>query len=349
MLRHRLPAAALLGLGLLAAAPGAAAAPNSDHFDALVAEMNDRDLALPFTGLTKEQKKERRVVNRFFAALAADSADLAGDLRMARRMARNLEAGYPGDGVITGLLSDLDDALGDDIAAVRTEVESTLSLAEPGTLHDRAQAKIDAADLLLVEADEAGTQALRARLQERAHKALLAANRLALRAGPGDPGGGSVFTALVDGSGWQSNSDYGTAVSGSADVSTGNGGVRKITMSGRRILPSDGDPRFPGDSTRLVLSFLSNNENVIVGDYVIGTSNGVNVSATWYDEPEAGGFAQAVATTGSVSITSLTINLGSIDVQGTFDLSMYDAVADATFPIASGTFQVFGLPRQSVP
>jgi hypothetical protein len=349
MRRHRLAAAALLGAALLALVPRAPAAPFTGHFVDLISEMNDRDLALPIEDPTPEQRRERRVVNRFFAFLAADSQDVLGDVKMARKMAVVLEAGYPDDGLIVGLLSALNDDLRGEIEGVAAEVELTLAVADAGRLRDRAEAKLVVAAAILADADAALTQALRARLQEKCLKTILAANRLAVRAGPGDPGSGSFFTALVDGSGWQSNGDFGTAVSGSADVSTGNGGVRKVSMSGRRIEPSNGEPNLPGDTTRLVMTFTSNNENIVPATYSIGTSNGVNASATWFEEPEAGGFVQAVAVSGTITITSLDINLGSIDLEGTFDLSMYDAANDVTFPIASGSFTVLGLPRESVP
>jgi hypothetical protein len=349
MMRRPILACALLGLVLFALAPRAAAYPFTAHFADLIDELNQRDIALPETDLTKEQRRQRATINRAFHALVAPSTDLAGDMKMARRVAVALEAGFPGDGTISTLLSSLDDDLLVEVGNVRDEVVVTLSLAEPGRLHDRAQAKIDDADALLAEADAAATEALRARLQERAHRTLLAANRLALRAGPGNGGGGSSMAAVVDGGAWQSNSDFGTAVTGSADVSTANDAPRRITVVGRRTLPSGGNPNLPGDSSRIQLSFYSNNQDIVVGSYVTGTSSGVNSSASWIEELEGGSSSQAVATSGSFEITSLTVRAGSIDVEGTFDVTMYDGIADVSFTVASGTFQAFGLPRLNVP
>ncbi len=341
--------AALLGLALLAAAPRAAATAFTDHFEDLITELNTRDADLPTTGLTKDQRRQRVGLDRAFRALAAPSADLAGDLTMARKMATALLAGYPGDGTIDGLLSTLDDALGADVSAARDEVAVTISLAKAGKLRDRAQSKLDAADALFVQGAAAATPALRARFQERCHAALLKANALAVRAGTGGSTGGSTMAAVVSGSPWQANTDFGTGVSGFADVSSGTDGVRKVVVAGRQILPSSGDPRLPGDSSRIQLTLMSNSSDVVPGTYSLGTTDGVYFAATWLFEAEDGTPSQAVAVAGSVVVTALTVREGSIDIEGTFDLTMLDGLTSVSFPVASGSFHALDLPRTTVP
>lgn len=345
----RLPALLLAASALAAAAPPAAADPFTGNFNDLLVELNDRDADLPPTGLTKEQRKGRRALNRAFRALAADSKDLAGDLAMARKMAAALEAGYPGDGVIAGLLSGLNDALGLGVIAGRDELEVSIALAAEGRLKDRALARLAAADALLADAGAAATQGLRARLLERAHRTSLQGSRLAEKAGPGGSTGSSSMSATVNGSPWAANDSFGTAVSGLAHVSESLAGVRKILVAGRRILPNGASPPLPGDTSRIQITLQSVSVNVAPGTFPVGTTDGINASATWTFEAEDGAFQQAVAVSGSIVLTSLTLKAGSVDAAGTFDFSFYDGVADATFPVASGTFEVFDLPRSTVP
>jgi hypothetical protein len=343
-------AAALLGLALLGAAPRAAATPfDPDAFAALVTEMNDRDGTLPTTGLTKDQRRERAALNRAYRALAAPPKDLGGDLTMARKMATALQAGYPGDGTIDGLLTALDDTLGAKVSNVRDEVAVTISLASAGKLRDRAQAKLDAADALFAGGAAAATAALRARFQERCHAALLRANAFAVKAGTSGPGGGSTMAAVVDGIPWQANTDFGTGVSGFADVSSLNGGARKIVVAGRQILPSSANPRIAGASSRIQLTLMSNTSDIVPGTYALGTTDGVYFAASRLAEAEDGTPSQAVAVAGTIVVTSLTVREGSIDIDGTFDLTMFDGVASTTFPVASGSVHALGLPRTTVP
>ncbi len=38
-----------------------------------------------------------------------------------------------------------------------------------------------------------------------------------------------------------------------------------------------------------------------------------------------------------------------MNIEGTFDLTMYDGLADSTFTVESGAFHAFGVPRNTVP
>jgi hypothetical protein len=339
----------LAGLVPVAAATRPAAAdPHADYFAGLIAELNDRDAALPETGLTSQQKRERAALRKCFAALRADSTDLKGDLKMARKMAAALAVGYPGDGTLAGLLDGLNDALGNDVHSARDDLEVAIATVADGRPKDRAQAKLDAADVLLAEADAETEAAPRALLQKRAYALVDKGARIVAKADPGGPSGDSTMGATVDGDAWAANDQFGTAVSGFAEVSEAFGGVRRIVVVGRRILPDAGDPPLPGDETRIRLSLASSNDDITTGDFPVNFNGGVSASATWAFEPESGGVSNAVAISGTISITSLNAGTASVDVSGTFTLTMYDGIADTTFEITGGTFEAFDLPRYDV-
>jgi hypothetical protein len=346
---RRLAPAVLIAASLAALAVPSAATPFTSHFNGLLVEMNTRDSDLPLTGLTKDQKREKAALGRAFRALSADSPDLAGDLAMARKMAGALETGYPGDGAMTALLSLLNDDLAADADAEREEAVVLISIAQEGKTRLRAEAKLAAADALFIAADASATEALRARSLEKGLKAVAKAAALAVKAGPGGSTDASAMSAVVAGLPWAANSKFGTGVTGLADVSASTSGLRKIVVSGRQILPLTTDTRLPGATSRIQITLVSANESIVPGIYAAGASNGVNASAYWFHEDEAGIIDQAVSIGGTFEITSLTVHTGNVDIAGTFSLTMYDGLADAVFDIGSGSFEALGVARATVP
>jgi hypothetical protein len=349
MSRMRTLCVALAVSLLLAVAAPAPALLNPEHFNDLIVELNDREFSLPTTGLTKEQKKQKASIQRAFRALNKVTKKLTDDLVVARRMQAAVEKGFPGDPVLGPILDGMNDGFLAEIGGARDEVALAIYLAKEGKLRDRAQAKLDAADQFLAGAAAQPTQAGRALFHERCSKSLDKGSVLAGKAGPGGSTNSSSMYATVDGSLWQANSQFGAAVTGIADVSEARGNIRKVVLSGRRILPNGKDGRLPGDTTRLQITLLSNNADVLPGVYGIGTVDGVNGSATWYYELEDGTSGQAIATAGTIELTSATVHLGSVDVTGTFMLTMYDFFEDRSFAITGGVFDASGIIRESVP
>ena len=352
--RRAFPLPAVLAFALALAAAPAPADPFTNHFEDLLVVLNDRDEDVPFTGGTAEERRQRSALNRCFKALSFESPDLRGDLKTARKMAGFVEKGFPGDGEFQGLLVGLNDGLAGAVDGERDDTVVLISIAQAGRLRDRAEARLAAADAMFIAADAEETQSRRARGRERGFRAVLQASALAVKAGTGGSGDASTMSAVVDGQAWASNTNFGTGITGLADVSTASGALRKVVFSGRRILPSSTSPPppkppLPGETSRIQITLTSANENIVAGVYTTGNSNGVNASASWYHEDEDENVSQAVSTAGTVEITSLVIKQGSIDISGTFTLTMYDGLADAVFSISSGTFEVVGLPRNSIP
>jgi hypothetical protein len=338
---------AIAGLALLAIPSGAA--PFTSHFDPLINEMVVRLGSIPDTGLTPDQRRQRSALNRSFKFEAVASKDLAGDLAMARKIVSALEKAFPGDGEFGGLFTGLNDGLAADVDAERDEAVVLISIAKAGAVRTRAEARLAAADALFIAADEALTQALRARSRERGYRAVVQAAALAVRAGPDGTTDASTMSAVVDGQPWASNTKFGTGVTGLGDVSSVNEGLRKIVVSGRRIQPLSTDGRLPGETSKIQITLTSANADIVPGIYTTGSSSGVNATASWYIEDENENVSQAVTTGGTIEITSLTVHAGSIDIAGTFSLTMYDGLADAMFDIGSGVFDAVGVPRNTLP
>jgi hypothetical protein len=343
-MRRLLPAVLLAGAALLAAPP-AGATPQSDHFEDLLAELNLRDGDLPLEDLTPEERRERAVLRKAFAALRIESDGLADDLRIGKRIAPPLEKGYAGDGEILGLLDGTMEGLGGDVGTVHDEVVVAIGVAGEGRIRERAEAKREAAALLLEEAPFLATPTLRARALDRAHRLLLAANALALKAGPGGSDTGATMAAFVDGAAWEANPDFGTAVGGIAEVDAESGQARKVIVFGRRVLPKTGMPQVAGASTKLQITLVSNPANLAPGTYSLGTTSGITLSATWTEEDEDGDVRTFLPVGGTLTLETLVVKAGSVDAAGTFSFSMFHPPTEETFPITSGSFEAPGLPR----
>ena len=181
---RRFVPALLAAAGLALGALPTGAAPFTTHFDPLVSEMVGRLASIPDTGLTQDQRRQRSALNRAFRAEEVASVDLAGDLAMARKMVGALEKAFPGDAILGGLYAGLNDGLAADVDVQRDEAVVLISIAMAGSVRTRAVAWLAAADALFIAADEAPTQALRARTRQRGYRAVVQAAALAVRAGP---------------------------------------------------------------------------------------------------------------------------------------------------------------------
>jgi hypothetical protein len=337
-----------------ALAPRAAAAPFTDHFQDLVLELVERDGEIPFPAQTKVEKRQRAALARCFRLLEGDSADLAGDLKLARRMAPVLARGFPDDPEFGAMVVALDAALAGDAADIRDELEVTIALLAEGKIKIRAGTKLARADAIWTEAEAEPEAIPRVRLREKSHKQVLKGARIAARGQPGGPSTPSTMTATVAGSAWAANEQFGTGVTGLVQVSETNDGVRKVLVQGRRILPSTappakpGDPPLPGDTSRIQITIQRVTSDLQEGaTYVIGNADGVNASASWIENLEDGSSSQALGLSGSVTLSSLEIGFGVATVRGTFSLVMVDG--EDTFDISGGAFESVDVPVQIVP
>lgn len=345
---HRLAAPLALGALLaLCAPPPAAATPSTGAFQSLLVELNARDGALPATGGTREQKKERKVLAKAFRALARESDGLAGDLAIAVKMTRTLERGYPGDSTILSLLDGTLDALEGLLRDGRDEVEVIVSLLAEGKWKDRSSAKLAAADAALVRSLEPGFLASRAKQLLKAWKQVEKGGKLAAKGDPGGSVGDSTMAATVKGLPWAANTEFGTGVSGLASVSEGSGGLRKVIVRGRRILPSSGNPQLPGVTSTLQITVQTTRMDLEPGTWSVGNNlDGVSVSVSWIEEAEDGSVQNGVGLSGSVTLSTILVGPGSVTVTGTFGFTLFDG--SGTFAVSGGTFEAEGLPRVPV-
>ena len=351
-----LPALLALLLAPAAFAPPAAADPFTDHFQPVLVELIARDAALPFPAENALQRRQRAAITRCYNLLGVLSANLAGDLRIARRVAASIKVGFPGDAPFAAILEELDSDLGADADVVRDEVADTVLLLAESRIKTRATARIAQADALWGQAEIETDAVRRARFRQRSHSKVVGAAALAAKGQPEPPVEGSLMTATVAGLPWAANNDFGTGVSGVVDVSDTNGGVRRIRVTGRRILPSTlppehpGDPPLPGDTSEIRFTITRVSQDLVAGaTYTVGNADGVSTTASWFAEDEDGTVHNAVPLSGSISIDTIVLEFGQATVTGTFEFTMYDGVAAESFDIAGGAFEALDVPRVNVP
>ena len=134
----------------------ALAAPYTDHFDPLIAELQLRSAELTNTE-DKVEVKQKKAVDQVLATFEKKtSTSLAGDLKLAKTAASKLAKAFPGE-FATGLtveaaaeftnLADLLqqalDAFGGDIEVLLAAAQEVVDSAFPGKCQDKAQAVLD--------------------------------------------------------------------------------------------------------------------------------------------------------------------------------------------------------------
>jgi hypothetical protein len=191
--RHLLRAL-LAGLALAAAAPTAGAL-FEDHLDPFGVLVADRLSALPETGGTATEAKQRKALLKAAAALAAESTDRVGDLKAAKKAAAAVQKALALD---AGLLGALEDGLD----AYRSEADDDLLACDglladfpEGALATKLGKKLLAVENVLLKDDEATVPSVRAGLVGKAHKKLVPIKE-ALEEGP--PGGPCPPPSIYD-------------------------------------------------------------------------------------------------------------------------------------------------------
>lgn len=347
------PIRSLMAGALLAAALAGSgfANPVTDHFDDLIDDLNGRDAGLP-DPTPKELKGERKALDRAFRALAKDSSDAGGDLKIAKKMTVALEKGYPADESMALLLDGLYDGLDGEVEKAGQEVADLVAILEDGSPKTKAAARHAAAEGILLSSRGAGTRKLRATLLLKAWKGYAKAGKIA---GQGEvevpPAGGSV-TALLNGTPWATNGLFGAPVIGNVSGRNANDGVRSVVVIGRRFIPHTDPPPdspgpYPGAQQTVEIRITGTSTDITTGTWTIGGGGGVTVSAVFIEEDQDGNANLWLATSGSVTLTDLTMNLGSGTAAGTFGFSLFDGISQTTRTLGQGAFTAEGLVRVS--
>jgi hypothetical protein len=343
--RRAAPTLRLLPAAAVALAAAARADPSTDHFDALVATLNARELALP-PDPSPAEAKQAAAIEKAFRILGGDADDAADDLRMAARLAPVIEKGFPGDAGLVGDLAAAVDGLGGEAEAERTLLEAALDTLAEGKLRDKAAKKLVAAEAALAAAGEEDRAKTRALLLRRAWLQAARGQVIAARAAP-EPPEGSSFSATTGSEPFTSNGLFGPSVFGQATVA-GDGAVRRLQVTGRMWFAKEGeDPPLPGEYRTLQITLAASalGPDVTAGTFPVGNADGLGVSAVYRIDLEDGSVRTFVAISGSVTIASLDVGPGDVDATGTFGLTVRDGVTGQTLAISGGSFDARGLPR----
>src|SRR5262245_46416984 len=103
---NRLLSAIVLAVLLLLGAD-ASAVTLASRFPALSDEITTRLAALPETGLSRDQKRQKTALNKAAKALAKDTGDLGLLLKYARKAVLKLDTAYPEDATLGPMLDEV--------------------------------------------------------------------------------------------------------------------------------------------------------------------------------------------------------------------------------------------------
>ena len=195
-------------LALAASAGVASAAPATDSLGDLSAEISARRVAL-VEPLDEAGRRERAALDRALTVLAGPSADLAGDVALARRLTSALGGVYATDGELVALQSAALASLAARLETERSALERHLTGFAPSGSLQRAHRSLNSADAALRRAGTAGPPVTVSRLLERASRSITTAGRTASRAP-------SFVVARVDGAPYAAR-----VVRTTVDVATG--------------------------------------------------------------------------------------------------------------------------------
>jgi len=297
----RLGASALAGLALLNLP--AAASDYTPLFSPVIQEMTDRLAALPDPGTTKVEKRLRKALQKGLDAAAVETEDLAQDLRVALKVCKGLEAAYPGDEAMAGLLGGLLDGLEAGVLDGHADLQDALE----GIFRDKVRAKVEKsvtrADAAL--AAETETAVARAKALAKALKAVAKGLKDAAKDVPDTTP--STASATVDGDPWTASEIAGRVTTGA--------GILTITahsaVSGSIIrisLPSG----FAG-----------------AGPYNLASTQGGLEFDALPEDP-------AVIVSGSLQVTAYNANHHTI--AGTFQFTAQDS--SISHPVTAGAFDI---------
>ncbi len=337
-------AAALCAPAILRAEPVSAA------FQPVLVELNARDAGLG-TPATKEEKRQRKALDRALRSLEMTSTALSGDLRIAKKMTAVLDRGFPSDGELGSLLDALVDGLQDEVRTARDQVQTLVATLEEGPPRAKAESRLSLADDALAAAPLEEVRSKRVAVLARAEKKVGQAEAAARKGDPAAPSGNATMAAEIDGVPWRANASLGAGVSGAVLVDGSTGGVRDLLVRGRMYLYTPNpdpkkDPTFDGIRT-VEIRVTSLHQDLAPGTYDIGPGASFTAAATYIDEDAAGKGPVFHATSGSITLQSVTGSPLGAGGKGTFGFTGWDPKTEATRSIALGVFDVSGLQRTS--
>jgi hypothetical protein len=180
-------------LVLLVCGSAASAVTLAGRFTELDAEVAARLAALPDSGLSKAQKKEKSTLGQVAATLAKDTEELAKTLKNAKKAVSKLDKAYPGDATFAPLLDAVVAGLTSDVAQRGGDLFISIQLLPDGTAKTKAQAASDAAEAEIVAAAAELVRATRLSRASKALKLIVKGERIVTKAG-----GGTVVTNELD-------------------------------------------------------------------------------------------------------------------------------------------------------
>jgi hypothetical protein len=319
---HNAGIALLLGL-LAFVAPRASAAPFTDHFDDLIADLQSRAAVLS-NSTDKVEKKQFTTVESVLKTLEGkNSTSLATDISNLGGVAKTLGKAFPADFPSGTFGTDLETALQGLIGDVQTGLDTTQTTLDGlggTTCATKAQGTLDAASNLVVAASAATDFATASKLLgsglKSAQKASLAAAKCSSGSGGGGGGGGGG----------------------------GSGDFMKATISGDFSLnfstPSAVPPAATYSGSGSSLSFLIlGSDTFHSGTAMLIMVLGATGPGTY---PMFAGSNVATATKDYASadgtVTFTTFDLANQKAAGTFSFTASEG--SATITVANGSFSV---------
>ncbi|MHC4820088.1 MAG: hypothetical protein ACYTDX_00030 [Planctomycetota bacterium] len=340
-------------LTILLATALTAASPSTAHFDPVISEMNARELALDED---PDAASHEKALLKGFKLLAKDSKGLKGDLKLANKLEKALRRGWKTDAELDDLFDELADDLVDEVAGAGEALDLIAEGLAEGKARDKVRSRMEKGDNFMAASAEEEVRARSLKFAAKALKQYEKGEKIALKSSPAPPSGTSFVTATVQGQPWASNNDFGPGVGGQVGVSLASGGIRRLTLRGRRILPSEDPPppgsppgaQLPGAENLLEISITGVTADIAPGTYFVGNNDGVSLSAAYTITDEDDNATTFIATSGSVTITEITALLGSGSAAGSFGFTVNDFEGETQIAIASGMFEAFALQRSTV-
>jgi hypothetical protein len=307
----------------------AKAAPFTDHFAGLIADLQTRAGALSNSTDKTEQKQFKAIQKVFKALEGKDSLSLATDIKNAGKIAKTLVKTFPTDFIPPGsaLSSNLEDAiqgLAGDVQAVGDGAQTVLDGLGPSSCKDKAQTSLTTAQGLLDAADATIDIPTAAKLIGSALKAALKASATAAGCMSGGGGGNGDFLKATITGDFSLNFQTLSAVPPTA-----------TTISALDLLMiTGGDSAFGGVGLSVGVSLSS---VAGPGTYPVVPGSNVIRSDTSVDYSLASG-----------TITFTTFDLAGQNLVGTFSFTATQIVptGSGTVTVTNGSFSISTIMQQ---
>lgn len=181
---HRAIPAIVLSV-LLLCGLDAAAETLASRFPDLSTEVAARIAALPVSGLSKDQKKEKSTLGKVVKTLAKDTDVLATTLKNARKAVLKIDTAYPGDATFAPLLDDVVSKLSLDVTQRGGALFVSIQALADGAAKTKAQGLSDAAEAEIVAAIDGPARADKLSHVAAANALITRAEKVVKKAGGG--------------------------------------------------------------------------------------------------------------------------------------------------------------------